>query len=240
MMKNKERKRMITVAIRTFFIYIILNVTLRVLGKRQIGQLETTELVSALLLSELATVAISDATLPIAFSLIPVLLLMSFELLTSDIKNRNPFLKRLFEGSPGVLIERGVLDKAALKRMRISVEELLCAFRLQGVVSIDEVYYAILEQNGQLSVILKKEKQQPTIEELATPYKETGISHAIIVDGRIKKAELSASGRTERWLQNALSSRGVTSDEVFLLAVDDGGSITMIKKEEKKQKGDHT
>ena len=231
---------MITVAVRTFFIYIILNITLRVLGKRQIRQLETTELVSALLLSELATVAISDATLPIAYSLIPVLLLMSFELLTSDIKNRNPFLKRLFEGTPGILIKRGILDKAALKKMRISVEELLCAFRLQGVVSIDEVYYAILEQNGQLSVILKKGKQQPTIEELSLPVKETGISHAIIVDGKIKKEELTAAGRTERWLQNALTSRGVTPDEVFLLAADDGGSVVLIKKEEKKHKGEST
>ena len=228
---------MITLAIRTFFIYIALNITLRVLGKRQIGQLETTELVSALLLSELATVAISDTGIPLLFSLIPLLLLMSFELLTSDIKNRTPFLKRLLEGSPGVLIERGVLDQEALKKMRISVEELLCAFRLQGVVSIDEVYYAILEQNGRLSVILKRECQQPTVKDLALPRKEAGISHAIIVDGKVKPEELSASGRTERWLKNTLSARGVTEKEIFLLAVDDVGSLVLIKKEEKKKKG---
>lgn len=229
---------MITLAIRTLLMYVILNVTLRVLGKRQIGQLETTELVSALLLSELATIAISDTSAPLLFSVIPVLLLMSFELLTSDIKNRTPFLKRLLEGSPGVLIQRGVLDQEALKKMRISVEELLCAFRLQGIVSIDDVYYAILEQNGQLSVILKKDRQQPTAKELSLPVKETGISHAVIVDGIVKSAELSASGRTERWLKNTLAARAVTLKDVFLLAVDDGGEVVLIKKEEKK-KGNH-
>ena len=112
---------MITVVFRTFIIYVSLNITLRILGKRQIGELEIAELVSTLLLSELATTVISDPAVPLAFSLLPILLIMSFELFTSDIKNRSPFLKRIFEGSPGVLIERGVLDQAALRRMRISV-----------------------------------------------------------------------------------------------------------------------
>lgn len=227
---------MITVAIRTFIIYIALNITLRVLGKRQIGELEIAELVSTLLLSELATTAISDPAVPLAFSLLPIMLIMSFELLTSDIKNRSPVLKRIFEGRPGVLIRRGVLDQTALRKMRISVEELLSAFRLQGIVSIKDVYYAILEQNGQLSVILRKEKQPPTVEELSLPLKETGISHAIIVDGQIKREELIASGRTEAWLSNALRTRGIAAKDVFLLAVDDGGEIACIPRERKDNK----
>lgn len=221
---------MITVAIRTFLIYLSLNIALRILGKRQIGELEIGELVSTLLLSELATTAISDPSVPLSFSLLPVLLIMSFELLTSDIKNRSPILKRIFEGSPGVLIRRGVLDQNELRRMRISVEELLSAFRLQGVVSIADVYYAILEQNGQLSVVLRKEKGQPTCRELGLSVKETGISHAVIVDGEIKKEELRASGRTEAWLKGALRVQGVSPEEVFLFAVDDGGEVVCIPK----------
>lgn len=226
---------MITVVIRTFIIYVTLNITLRILGKRQIGQLEITELVSTLLLSELATTAISDPSVPLLFSLLPILLIISFELLTSDIKNRSPLLKRIFEGSPGVLISRGVLDQTALRKMRISVEELLSAFRLQGIVSISDVYYAILEQNGQLSVILRKGEQPPTVSDLTLSAKETGIDHAVIVDGTVKTAELSASGRTERWLENTLKAKGVTAKEIFLLSVDDGGEITLILKERKKK-----
>lgn len=227
---------MITIALRTLLIYIILNVTLRILGKRQIGELEIPELVTTLLLSELATTVISDPTLPFYYSLIPIVLITSFELLVSVIKNKSAFLKRLFEGSPGVLICRGVLDQKELKRMRVSVEELLAAFRLQGIVSIADVYYAILEQNGQLSVILRKECQQPSAKELGLPSKETGISHAIVVDGQIKQEELTASGMTERWLKNTLTAKALSLSEVFLLAVDDGGSVVCIPKEKKRKK----
>ena len=227
---------MITVVLRTLIIYIVLNVTLRILGKRQIGELEIGELVSTLLLSELATTVISDTSVPLAYSLLPITLIMSFELLTSDIKNRSPLLKRVFEGTPGVLIRRGVLDQEALKKMRISVEELLSAFRLQGIVSISQVYYAILEQNGQLSVILRKEEQQPSAKDLRLPVKETGIAHAIIVDGDVKKEELIASGRTEKWLSSALHARGVLAEDIFLFAVDDGGEVTCILKEEKRKR----
>lgn len=227
---------MITIALRTLLIYIILNVTLRILGKRQIGELEIPELVTTLLLSELATTVISDPSLPFYYSLIPILLITSFELLVSVIKNKSAALKRFFEGSPGVLIRRGVLDQKELKRMRVSVEELLAAFRLQGIVSIADVYYAILEQNGQLSVILRKECQQPSAKELGLPIKETGISHAVVVDGQIKKEELRASGMTERWLHNTLAARALPLCEVFLLAVDDGGEIVCIPKERKRKK----
>ena len=228
---------MITVVIRTFIIYVALNITLRILGKRQIGELEIAELVSTLLLSELATVAISDPSVPLAFSLLPVILIMSLELLVSDVKNRSPILKRIFEGTPGVLIRRGVLDQNALRKMRISVEELLSAFRLQGIVSIADVYYAILEQNGQLSVILRKEKQPPAAEDLSLPLKETGIAHAVIVDGQVKREELTASGRTERWLDRTLHTRGAAVKDVFLLSVDDGGEVTCILKQKKDKKG---
>lgn len=224
---------MITVVIRTFLIYVMLNITLRVLGKRQIGELEITELVSTLLLSELATTVISDPAVPLLHSLLPILLIMALELLTSDVKNRLPVLKRIFEGTPGVIIRRGVLDQSALRRLRISVEELLSAFRLQGIVSIADVYYAILEPNGQLSVILREGKQPPSAEDLALPVKERGISHAIIVDGACKPEELKASGRTERWLENVLQKNGVAVEEVFLLAVDDGGETVCIPREKK-------
>lgn len=227
---------MITVILRTFIIYIALNLTLRILGKRQIGELEIGELVSTLLLSELATTVISDTSVPLAYSILPITLIMSFELLTSDIKNRSPLLKRIFEGTPGVLIRRGVLDQEALKKMRISVEELLSAFRLQGIVSISQVYYAILEQNGQLSVILRKEEQQPSVKDMHLSVKETGIAHAIIVDGEFKQKELIASGRTERWLHGALRARGTAIEDIFLFAVDDGGEVTCILKDKKQKK----
>lgn len=228
---------MVTIAIRTFVIYVALSIVLRVLGKRQIGELEISELVSTLLLSELATASITDTDLPLAHSLLPLLLIMCFELLISDVKNRAPVLKRIFEGSPGVLVSRGVLDQKELARMRISLEELLSAFRLQGVSSIDDVYYAILEQNGQLAVILKKEKQPVTLDCLAgESNKETGIAHAIVVDGQIKKEELCVCKKDIVWVEAVCRAYGVKTADVFLLTLDDAGGISIILKDEKNKK----
>ncbi len=227
---------MVTLLLRTVMIYAALHITLRILGKRQIGEMEVPELITTLLLSELATTCISDPAVPFAYSLFPILLIMIFELLISDVKNRLPILKRIFEGSPGVLISRGVLDQEALRKMRISVEELLCAFRLQGIISLDDVYYAILEQNGQLSVILKQKKQPPSYEDLGLTVREHGIAHAVIVDGQVKKKELHASGQTEAWLHAALKRERVRAKDVFLLSVDDAGEVLCIPKSKKKRK----
>lgn len=226
---------MITLLLRTVMIYAALHITLRILGKRQIGEMEVPELVSTLLLSELATTCISEPSVPFAYSLLPILLIVIFELLISDVKNRSPILKRIFEGTPCVLISRGVLDQEALCKMRISVEELLCAFRLQGIISLNDVYYAILEQNGQLSVILKQEKQQPSCEDLGLSARERGIAHAIIVDGQVKKAELRACGQTEAWLQKTLNREHREAKDIFLLSVDDAGEVVCIPKTKKKR-----
>ena len=228
---------MVTIAVRTFVVYVALSVVLRILGKRQIGELEISELVSTLLLSELATASITDTDLPLAYSLLPLLLIMSFELLISDVKNRAPALKRIFEGTPGVLVSRGVLDQKELARMRISLEELLSAFRLQGVSSIDDVYYAILEQNGKLAVILKKEKQPVTLDDLAgKSIEETGIAHAIVVDGQIKKEELSVCKKDIAWVEAVCRAYGVKTADVFLLSLDDAGETSIILKDEKNKK----
>ncbi|MBQ9735508.1 MAG: DUF421 domain-containing protein [Clostridia bacterium] len=228
---------MVTIAIRTLIIYIALSVVLRILGKRQIGELEISELVSTLLLSELATAAITDTDLPLSYSLLPLLLIMGFELLISDVKNRAPALKRIFEGSPGVIVRRGVLDQKELARLRISLEELLSAFRLQGVSTIEDVYYAILEQNGQLSLILKKEKQPPTIEDLQTKgTEETGIAHALVIDGQIKKEELTFCDKDASWVEAVCRAYGARVADVFLLSLDDAGGLSIILKDEKTKK----
>ena len=218
--------------IRTFIIYVFLTVTLRLMGKRQIGELEISELVSTLLLSELASAAIGDPSIPLTFALISILLIVALEFLVSDVKNRSPLLKRIFDGTPSVLVERGVLCQKELKRMRISVEELMSAFRLQGVGNAQDVYYAVLEQNGQLSVILKSSKTPPCAEDLGKRVEETGLSHALIVDGRINQSSLALTKKSEAWLLKECKKRGRTPQQVFLFSLNDAGEIVLIPKEE--------
>ena len=225
---------MATAFIRTFIIYIFLTATLRFMGKRQIGELEISELVSTLLLSEIASAVIGNPSIPLTFALFSIILIVALEFLISDLKNRAPILKRIFDGTPSVLISRGVLDQKELRKMRISVEELLSAFRLKGIGNTKDVYYAVLEQNGQLSVILRQSKAPATAEDAGIRVEEKGIDHVLIVDGKINPIALSRVGKSEHWLLSECKARGVRPDNIFLFSVNDSGDISFIKKEEKK------
>ncbi len=217
---------------RTIFIYLFLMTILRVLGKRQIGELEVSELVSTLLLSELAALPISNPEIPILFAIIPVLLILSIEIILTFLKNKSPFLKKLFEPRPIFLIDRGNLVPTALTHARISVEELLGELRLQGVGDIADVYYAILEESGQMSVLLKKGASPLVPNDLSLTLAESGIAHPLILDGEICEDNLVRIGRSKHWLREELTKQNVTPSEVFLCTINDIGKL-YIKKRKK-------
>ena len=225
---------MVSILVRTAIIYTLLALSLRVMGKRQLGELEISELVSTLLFSEIASAVIGNPSTPLTFALLSIILIVALEFLVSDLKNRTPFLKRIFDGTPSILVSRGVIDQKELRRMRISVEELLSSFRLQGIGDINDVYYAVLEQNGQLAVLLKKSKAPASAEDARIKVKETGISHALIVDGRVNPAALTLVRKSEEWLFAECKKRNALPKDVFLFSLNDGGDIALIKKEEKK------
>ncbi len=224
---------MATAFIRTFIIYAVLTATLRLMGKRQIGELEISELVSTLLLSELASVAIGDLSVPLTISLLAIFLIVALEFLISNVKNRSPLLKKLFDGTPSILVKRGRIDQKELRRMRVSVEELFSAFRLQGIGVPEDVYYAVLEQNGQLSVVLRSDKSPLTPSDTGEKPVERGMAHALIVDGEISKNALAFSGKDEAWLKSVCKRFKTNVQDVFLLTVDDSDKISIIKKEGK-------
>lgn len=224
---------MIAIVVRVLIIYIILAATFRLMGKRQIGQLQISELISALLLSETASAPLSNPELPLLYGVLPVFFVLALEIMVTFIKNKSNFLKKLLEGRPSVLINRGRLDAKELARMRISIEELLAEFRLKGITDIAEVYYAILEQNGQLSVIAKEAKQGALREDvLKHKPKEQGISLPVIVDGCISEDSLELSGRSRKWLFGVLQKKRLKIEEIFLLTVNETGEIYFTKKED--------
>ncbi len=221
---------MLTIFIRILLIYILLILTMRFMGKRQIGQLQLSELVTTILLSELAVQPITDENIPISFAFIPIATLISLEVIISFAVTKISFLKPIFDGKPSILINRGNIDLKEIARVRISMEEFLSQLRIAGVADITEVDYAILEQNGQLSVIPKRNESPPTCRELSKNVRETGISHAVIVDSKISKFDLKLIGKDENWLHARLKKNGVNINEVFLFAVDDDGKENLIKK----------
>lgn len=222
---------MLTCLIRTVIIYLLLVLAIRTTGKRQIGELEISELVSTFLLSEIASAPIGNQEIPLSFAVLPILTIISLEVIVSFLTTRSPLMKKIFLGSPIILIRRGKLQQKELSRARMSVEELLSELRQNGAASIEEVAYAILENNGKLSVTPHAKYKPMTPGDLHLPAPESGIAHAIVVDGIIKKEALDGAGKNEDWLNKILRKNQYKLEEIFLLTVDDMGGTCIIKKE---------
>ena len=211
---------MASILIRTIIIYILLTSALKIMGKRQIGELDVGELITTLLISELATIPIDDPDLPLLNAVLPILLIFSLEIIISSLKNRSERLKRLVESAPVYIIYKGKLLQDALVENRLSINELLCELRLLGVADISEVEYAILEQNGRISV-----------------HKRTdgSFTHTLIIDTVILKDNLKRLGLNDEWLRKSLDESGTRLSEVFLMTVGDNGTIKIIKRERKNE-----
>ena len=223
---------MTVIFFRTIIIYILLSLVLRLLGKRQVGELEVSELVSTLILSELAALPIDDPDIPLLYALIPISLILSLEIAVTFLKNKFQFFKRVFEARPSFLIERGCIRQDELQKLRISVDELLGELRLQGYGDPADIYYAILEQNGQLSVIPRKEKSAPLCEDLSLKVTEDGMAHPLVIDGVIYKDSLSRVNKSKNWLINACKKKGYEIKDVFLCTMNDAGEMHIYKRKD--------
>lgn len=209
---------MTSIVVRTIIIYILLTFSLRIMGKRQIGELDVGELVSTLLISEIASIPIDEPDIPLLNAVIPILFILSIEIILSTLKNKSEKMKRLIEGSPQYIIYKGRLLQKTLVDNRISINELLSEMRSQGVGDIQEVYYATLEQNGSLSLLKKS---------------DCTMAHTVIIDGQIISSSLKMLGYDDNWLKNRLKERRIKQEEIFLMTIDDLEAINIILKDEK-------
>lgn len=207
---------MVSIAIRTLLIYIFLTFSLRVMGKRQLGELNVGELVSTLLISEIAAIPIADPDIPLLNAVIPLFLILSVEIILSTVKNKSQRLKNSFEGKPSYIIYKGRLLQKELSDNRISINELLSELRCQGIGDICEVEYAIIEQNGSLSVIKKQ---------------QNNMSHPIIIDGELITDTLASEGKDKKWLHSVLKKNHVREEDVFLMTITDNEQVHITKKE---------
>ena len=204
---------MATILVRTVIIYLVISVSLRFMGKRQIGEFEVGELVCTLLISEVAAIPITDSSIPILYAIVPLLFILSVEVISSALKNKSQAIKRAIEGKPSYIIYKGRLIQNSLKENRMSIDEILAELRIQGIGAISDIEYAILEDNGKLSVIKRGDV----------------LSHAIIIDKEINNEELSYMGLSQRWLEDRLAELNTDISEVFLMTVDDNMKIEVIK-----------
>lgn len=208
---------MISIFIRTIIIYIVLSVMLKIMGKRQIGELEVNELVTTLLISEIGALPISDSDIPLLASIIPILFIASTEVIISIVKNKSALIKRVVEGEPSYIIYKGRLRQKALCENRISINEVLTEMRTQGIADLSDVRYAILEQNGKISFL--KASDSPNI------------SKTLVVDTKPNVKSLKEEGLSMEWLEKKLKEEKTHLDEVFLLTVNEDGIVSIIRKE---------
>lgn len=210
---------MASILIRTVIIYALLTFTLRIMGKRQIGELDVGDLVSTLLISEIAAIPIDDPDIPLFNAFVPILFIFSLEVILSTLKNKSEKIKRCLDGEAVFIIYKGRLLQSALKNTRISINELLSSLRAQGVGDISDVEYALVEQNGSISVLEEGKAK---------------MAHSVIIDGEVIEETLGYLGYDDRWLRKELMKLGKSCDEIFLMTVNDQGEINVIEKENKK------
>lgn len=225
---------MVTVLLRTIIIYILLTVTMRIMGKRQIGELEISELIVTFMLSELATIPISDTEVPLLNGIVPILILISLEGILSFLTLKIPLFKKAVYGKPSILIKEGKLDQKELKNQRIELSELICAVRQSGIPTLEDVNYAILEENGKLSIFPKTATAPSTPKQLDLNVTDEGVGLPIIMDRRIIKENMRLRGWNEFRLEKELSSRKLSLKDIFLMSVDDNGQIYIIKKDKNR------
>ena len=223
---------MITSLIRTFILYFIVIIALRFMGKRQIGDMQPGELVITILISQLASIPIQDATQPIIGGVLAIFTLVILEVTVSFLAMKIPIIRRMVSGKPAVIINGGKMDQKLMKQMRVTVSDLLEVLRSQGVFDVATVDYAILETGGSLSILLKGKELPLTVKDMGKAPNGGGINALIVSDGTVIEEGLRLSNTTEKQMKNELKKRELTLSEVFLMTANTSGSYLVIKRED--------
>ena len=225
---------MLTIFLRTVIIYFLLLGTMRLLGKRQLGELEVSELITTILLSEIASMPISNQDIPLSYAIIPLVTIVTFEVSFSFLLSKFSNLKNILSSPPSTLIFKGKIQQKELSKNRISPEELLSELRLKNISDPSQVEYAFLEQNGLLSVFPKISHQQPTLKHLEIEDSENGVAHIIISQGIWNEYNLKLLNKNKEEFEKYITKRGIAKESVYLLTIDDSDQKYLVIREEHK------
>lgn len=223
---------MFTGLVRTVILYILIIAGIRLMGKRQVGELEPSELVLSLIIADLASVPMQDYGIPLLTGIVPILALLCLTMILSVLTMKSVRFRSLLCGRPSMVIRDGRVDQREMSRNRLTVDELLEELRCQGYTDPAAVKYAILETNGKLSVLPFAGEKPPTANQLKVPsIKEKGLARVVVSDGRLLEHNLKALGHDRPWLEKQLRQLGCGSlQEVFLMMVDEQDGVYLTKK----------
>ncbi len=225
---------MLIVLIRTVILYGLVVVAMRIMGKRQIGQLQPFELVVTIMLSELAAIPMENPGIPLINGITPILTLIVAQVILSFISLKSDRARAVICGKPSVLVENGRIMEPELERLRYNLSDLMEQLRAKNVPNISDVEFAILETSGQLSVIPKSQKRPVIPEDMNLPTEYEGLPYTLIMDGHIIHKNLHKLNLDIPWLKQQLKNVGIASPaQVLLASLDTGGKLFYQKKNQK-------
>ena len=222
--------------VRAIMVYILVLVVMRLMGKREIGQLQPFELVISIMIADLASIPMTDPGVPIFNGLVPILGLLAMHLLITLLNIKSVNLRKITCGKPTILVYRGKIDEEALKKERFTISELQERLRGKDVFSLGDVEFAILETNGEVSVITKPNKRNLTPEDMNIEADYEGLPYDLIVDGKIMYENLNKIGKDKRWLLKQIEKFKCMPEDVLIATMDGKGNFFCQQKERKKNK----
>lgn len=223
---------MAIIFVRTVILYFAILISMRIMGKRQLGEMEISEFIVAALIADLAATPLQDIGIPLLNGLVPIIIMFCFEIIIAGLNMRSIKLRKLTYGRPEIIIRNGRIIREAMQKNRFTLDELMQELRAQGLTDTTQVEYAVLETNGQLSIILKSGDQPATASQMGVAGDDVSYAHIIINEGRILDNNLELLGRDRRWLSNELKRQNFRSaDEVYILTLSESGRVFCQAKE---------
>lgn len=225
---------MLTVLIRSVVLYLCIMLFMRLMGKRQLGELQPAELVISVLISNIVSLPVEDPNVPLLMGIIPVAMLVGLELIVSVLSLRFRSIRTLMGGNPVVIIHNGVIDQGALKTLRFSIDDLMESLRSQGIFDLSQIQYAIVETNGTVSILPYEKDSPATPTQLKLTLAPREVPVVVISDGMVLEDGLRGASMSRKQLNRILETEQVSVRDVFLFSADKSHRYTLIQKENKK------
>ena len=225
---------MLNVFFRSLILYFVVVLVVRVMGKRQVGELQPFELVIAIMIADLVSVPADDVGIPLVKGLVPIFALVFAQVTISYLSLKSERIRGLVCGSPSILIENGVIHQKNLEQLRINLNDLLEQLRGKDIANIDDVEFAILETNGNFTVFPKSEKKTATLEDLGLQADSESIPITLVMDGHVMHKNLKKSGIDVSWLLSEIKEHGLQTQGVFFAYLDTQGELKIIPKQKEQ------
>jgi len=222
--------KMFIVFFRAVLLYFIIIFSVRLMGKRQIGELQPSELVVTILMSNIATLPVEDISIPMIMGVVPIFTLVSMDVIVSHLSMKFRGLRRVVSGSPQIVISDGKIDQKVMKDLRFTADDLMESLRSVQIFDINEVQLAIVETTGKISVCQKKQFQPVSCNDLNIPAKEENPPVVVINDGEYSPAAVRFLGFDMQWLEKILKKEGKSRENIFIMTADSSGKYTIIDK----------